>query len=154
MPKWPIAVMLLLASPLVLGGAPKLTNMDAAGLLAYHTELAEALDTRAYSHISARDRQEIDRAQSLIRERLAGHSSLDELTEPDRVDVFNAHEQIVAIVEEAADEQLVCTRRKVTGTHRVSVECETAGKLDRSRRALATEEVYRHDLNRPPPDGG
>jgi hypothetical protein len=140
---------LMWMSNVALADKLELTNVDVDGMLAYHAELAEVLRTRDYKHISMRDRQEIDRAQSLIRSRLEGKSTMSELTEAGRLDVFNAHEHVVALVEEAEDDRLVCDRRKVAGSHTMQTVCDNASNVERSRRKLALEEVYRKNINRP-----
>ncbi len=141
--------LLLLLSATVGSAGPELSNMDIDGMLAYHAELAQVLREKEFAHISMRDRQEIDRAQSLIRSRLEGYKSMSELTEAGRVDVFNAHEHVVALVDEAEDERMQCNRRKIAGSHTMQVVCEKASDADRSRRKLALEEIYRKNINRP-----
>ena len=140
---------LLACAPAALADKLELTNMDVEGVLAFHAELEQVLGTRDYKHISMRDRQEIARAQQLIRSRLQGKQSLDQLTEAGRIDVFNAHEHVVALIEEAEGDRLVCDRRKIAGSHTVQTVCDNASNVERSRKKLALEEIYRKNINRP-----
>ena len=124
-------------------GTPKLTNMSAAEFLDYHAELAKQLKTKKYEHINNSSLDDIALEQSKIRSLIGTHKSLDELSDVDQVSVFNAHERVIAIVENAENDRVICKRQKVVGSHRPVNVCNTVGELKRAREELAKDEIMR-----------
>ena len=78
-----------------------------------------------------------------FRSLIGTHESLEELSDVDQVSVFNAHERVIAIVENAENDRVVCKRQKVVGSHRPVNVCNTVGELKRARDELAKDEILR-----------
>jgi hypothetical protein len=124
-------------------GTPRLSNMSAGEFLAYHDKLDQELKTRRYEHITSSQIDDIGLEQSKIRALIGTHATLDELSNQDQVSVFNAHERVVAIVEGAEDDRVVCKRQKVVGSHRPVSVCQTVGEMKRTRQRIGTDEIVR-----------
>ena len=83
------------------GAAPHVANMTAQELLAYQDRIDRDLDKKQFDYVNSANRAKIEREQDVIRNTLAGHENLDELDENARMKVFNAHENVVAIMNDA-----------------------------------------------------
>ena len=122
---------------------PQLSNMTAVEFLAFHSDLSQELKTKRYNHISNSALDEIATEQNKIRSLVGTHSTMDELSERDRLEVFNAHQRVVAIVEGAEDDRVICKRVKPTGSHRPISQCQTVGELKRAREQLQRDEMFK-----------
>ena len=86
-----------------------------------------------FEEISAEERIRVEQELGRMAELLAGTRSLEDLKEPQRVDLINAQERINAILTKRDGERLICERRALVGSHRTETYCETAHeKRDRS----------------------
>lgn len=117
--------------------APKLSNMSVEQFLDYHTKLSRDLNSKKYDYVNRNNRDRIAKQQASIRELLSGHQSMSELNEVDRLAVFNAHESVVAIMNDASLDKVTCRRQHKMGSHRPETICTTAReqrlKSDESR---------------------
>lgn len=102
-------------------------------LLDYHGNLAKHLNKRAYSHLEDSDREKITKSQVRIKALLAGVKAIAELNEEERVELWNAHAQVEAVLESREDLRLVCERVNKTGTHVSTMECLTVATRTRMR---------------------
>ncbi len=118
--------------------APVLQNMSVQEFLAFHNTLDKKLDTRDYNHVSNADREAIAKAQAEIRETLNGHTDIKELDDAARLRVFNAHERVVALWDDAEDNRTICERRKKVGSHRPELVCTTVAERRNARDAAKT----------------
>lgn len=123
------------------GGAPVLNNMSVQDFLKFHSDLAKKLDRKEYNRVSDKDRDIIANAQATIRQTLAGKSSMDQLSQIDRVTVFNAHERVVAAWDEAEDQRLVCKRVTKIGSHRPETVCKTVAEQEAERTDVRRENM-------------
>jgi hypothetical protein len=108
---------------------PKLQNMTAQEFLDYHASLQRDLQSRKFEHVSNRDRLAIEAAQGEIRAALAGQADMQALTPEARVAVFNAHEKVVAIMNDANLDRVTCKREHQLGSHRPRTVCFTEREL-------------------------
>lgn len=115
--------------------APQISNMSREEVLAYHVKLEKDLDTKAYQHIKDRDRETINASQSHIRSILDKVTTLEQLSEDQRLAVFNEHEKIGALLNSRESERLVCEKVYKTGSHRPEVQCQTVAQRDSDRQA-------------------
>jgi hypothetical protein len=109
--------------------APTLQNMTVQEFLDYHASLQRDLQSRKFDHVSNRDRLAIEAAQNEIRTALAGQSDIQALPQEARVAVFNAHEKVVAIMNEANLDRVTCKREHQLGSHRPRTVCFTEREL-------------------------
>ncbi len=124
-------------------GTPRLSNMPAEQFLRWHDEVDRKLRTTRYEHISVADLAEVDREQARIRRLVGSHASMDELSGDDQLAVFNAHERVVAILEDAEDDRVICRLRFIVGSHLPVSVCSTVGELRAASRALGRDELFR-----------
>jgi hypothetical protein len=116
------------------GGEPALANMSAEQFLAFHDELGAAIAAGKYHHLTARERRAIERAQAEIRRRLAAARSVEALDQAGRLAVFDAHERVVAVLNDAEAERVICEKRHRVGSHRPIIECTTVAERERVHR--------------------
>jgi hypothetical protein len=105
---------------------PKLSNMSVAEFLDFHTKLARDLETKKYEHVNNRNRDLVAKNQKKIRDTLYGRQSLADLAEIDRMAVFNAHESVVAILNDAELDKVTCRRQHKMGSRMPQTICTTA----------------------------
>jgi hypothetical protein len=121
--------------------APTVNNMSVQEFLAYHDGVAKKADTREFEALSRSERDQLAAAQGEIRAALAGKASMSELDDAGKLVVFNAHEKVVALVNKAEDERLVCVQKKRLGSHRHTLECRTVAQIREEREAARGERM-------------
>ena len=110
-------------SPSRMSTAPSIGNMDTPQFLAFHADVRRDVEAGKYRDLSARDVATINAQEDLIDSRLHDGKTFDELSERARLDVFNAHERIVAMINGDAEQRLVCRKEHQVGTHKPRVVC-------------------------------
>jgi hypothetical protein len=115
--------------------APRVSNMTVTEFLAFHHKLAAKLDSRPYEHVDNEQRREVADAQGDIKRLLEGKSSMDELTEAERASLFNAHERVVAVMNDAELDRMICKREQKIGSHRGELVCRTQRQIRDEREA-------------------
>ncbi|HET9485367.1 MAG TPA: hypothetical protein VFO79_15505 [Xanthomonadales bacterium] len=105
--------------------APKVSNMTPKEFLAYHADVAKKLDSRSYEHVDNEQRRDVASAQAEIKSVLDGKRSMDELTDAQRIELFNAHEHVVSILNDAELDRRICKRVKKIGSNRGELVCTT-----------------------------
>jgi hypothetical protein len=80
-----------------------------------------------FAYVTPEERARIDAALERMARMLAGKRSLADLTEVERVAVFNGQEEVNGILAKRDAERLVCQRRLLPGSHRKETVCETYG---------------------------
>lgn len=115
---------LFAAAVLVLGvalvGAAQAANeaqASPAEFIAYLDEVRGELKEGKPKPLSRREQGLFDRADRDIRGILAGVESVDELDQDQSAALFNAQEQIKAILTGAEDEQVICRNESRIGSH-------------------------------------
>jgi hypothetical protein len=95
-----------------------------------------------FGKLSKHDKERIEVAQSLIVSILGERTDDSGLTEEKRLEVFNAQEEINAIVRADDLNRIVCTREQATGSRLPAVqECLTVGQ--RKARAAQARDATR-----------
>jgi hypothetical protein len=131
-----LIVALLAASPAAFADAqtaPVVQNMSVKEFLKFHDDVAKRLEKKEFARVSDTARDKIATAQSKIRQALSGKQNMDELSDIERVTVFNAHEVVVAEWNEAEDERLICRRQNKVGSHRPETVCKTVAEIEAER---------------------
>jgi hypothetical protein len=146
-----VAMLLAAAAPSALANVPAVA---ASATAQPHVAVAEGdfakqrarietdlADGKTYAEISQADRARVRESLARISAQLNGVASVDELSEPARVAVFNDQEIInTVLTQAAADSRLLCERVQKLGTHRRTTQCETVA--ERRRRS----QQDRHNL--------
>lgn len=88
-----------------------------------------------YGELTSRDRRRLETAEREIQTLMQRHPDLGTLTEPERVQMFNAQEAIIAIVDGLKRSQLVCTYKQEPGTRFKTKHCMTRDMAEAARRA-------------------
>jgi len=100
----------------------------------------------SFEHVDA-DQQVVvrDRLRRMS-ELLNGRTSLDELSEDQKVLLINNQEAVNAILLDAPEEQVVCQRRELVGSHQIETVCESKRDAAR-RREMSQQEMKRLQKN-------
>jgi hypothetical protein len=96
-----------------------------------------------YAALRRTKRDEIDIALARIDEILDSGVEPQNLGENDKVELFNAHETVVAVLNGEDRERVVCQKRKEVGSHMPVVECRSAGERA-DLRERSKEEIKLH----------
>ena len=81
-----------------------------------------------FAWVTPAERARIDAELEQMGRVLEGKRSIAELTEAERVRVFNSQEVVNGILAKRDSERLVCQRRLLPGSHRKETVCETYGE--------------------------
>lgn len=109
---------------------------------AQRTAILEALgDGKTYAEIAPEDRRRVVASLDRMSGLLQGVQNVDQLSQENRVAVFNEQETINTVLTKAhADSRLVCTREKKVGSHRTTNMCKTVAErrrdMEESQNAL------------------
>ena len=93
-------------------------------------ELSTVLETEMrtggrFEYVTLAERARIDGALQRMGEVMHGKRGLGELSERERVAVFNAQEEINGILTKRDGERLICANKQMVGSHRKFTVCET-----------------------------
>ncbi len=86
-----------------------------------------------YAHLTDGEKQTILRKQDAIYALIEGRTSFDGLREDEKVRLFNAVEEVRALVSKAEDSRMVCERVRVIGSNRPQNKCLTVAERRRQR---------------------
>jgi hypothetical protein len=78
-----------------------------------------------FEYVTPPERERIDAALQRMGSMLHGKRELGELSERERVAVFNAQEEINGILTKRDGERLICANKQMVGSHRKLTVCET-----------------------------
>ena len=92
-----------------------------------------------YGKIKQKERAVLDDSYARLKQLLDGHDSPLELPLAERIEVFNAQERIVAIVERHPKDTMICRKKQSTGTRIPATECLTIAQ--REARARSAREA-------------
>lgn len=89
--------------------------------------------TGRYKNMPTSTKKELLSRQSEVLTVVDGKTSADELSEEERLQVFNNLEWIEAAINNAESERMVCTREKPLGSNRVQRVCKTMAQIEAER---------------------
>lgn len=133
-----LALVLLLSAPLVsASGMPEPRRIDdIPTFLAQQRDIADAIENaKKFRHVSNSQRDRLAKAQDTLLTLLEGRSSIDELDADERVRLYNAQEEVNAVLTDADLDRPICQRRKPVGSHRPILECYTRRERDEAATA-------------------
>ena len=131
------ALLFAFAAPAFAGGigAPKVSNMTPKQFLSYHSDVARKLGTKSFEHVDNRQRRDVEKAQSEIRTVLKGKKSMQELNDAQRLKLFNAHEHVVSILDDAELDRRICKRQSKIGSRLGELVCTTKRQMEDAKNA-------------------
>ena len=107
--------------------------VDIESFLAQQQEIrADMAGAKKFKHVTDYDKRRLYAAQDQIFTLLTGRTSTDELDSDQLVALYNAQEEVNAILTEAELDRPICVRETVVGSRRVVTVCLTV----RERRDL------------------
>ena len=100
-------------------------------------KVERALHSEDYSELSVADKSRVQAALDRIRTRMAGRERFDQLTPPQKVEVFNDQEVVNTLMTNAKeDSRMVCRSERPIGSNRPQRTCMTV-----AQRRQATEDA-------------
>ena len=109
---------------------------DAQGYLRDMRTSVDLARRGEYGKLSSKDRKQLDTSYARLKTLLDGHDSPLELPLEERIDLYNAQEVIVAIINRHPRDTMICRRKQATGTRIPQTECLTIAQREaRSRGA-------------------
>ena len=89
--------------------------------------------TGRYKDMPTRTKEELLSRQAAVLTIVDGKTSSDELSEEERLLVFNDLEWIEAAINNADSDRMVCTREKTLGSNRMQRVCKTMAQIEAER---------------------
>jgi hypothetical protein len=116
---------------------------------ALKAQLTSALETTRFGDIKPDDKQAVLKALDRIETRYNKVVKSDQMSDDDRVDMFNDQEIINTIITRAAaDSRMICERTVSAGTHMMRVSCMTlAVRKERAKTGQDAMNGVLHDGN-------
>lgn len=114
-----------------------------AEMKAFIAEINDSLDmarTGGYGRLRRGDMDRMEVARNKIVKLLADRSTIDEMDQDDRLDLFSAHQVIMSALRKDEMDRMVCRRVASTGSRLAINECMTVADRE-ARRAAARENV-------------
>jgi len=125
-----VTLSLALAATAYAKPAGPLVQMDANGSVAEQiAQVQAAIEGDDYSEIGSKDKGLVKEALGRIATRMGNHQSVEELSPPDRLEVFNDQQVVNTILTRArADSRMVCNRERMIGSNRHQNVCLTVAQ--------------------------
>lgn len=135
------------------GGQEDLSNFEAerVSLPEYREFLDELATSLSQGEPRAFNQREVDRFNELsgrLDEIMKDYESIDEMSNDERMALFNAHEALQALVVGQRENQVICSRRHTVGTNFKVSECYTRAEWQQKERQ--SQEWARSNLRQPP----
>lgn len=115
-----LVAVLMFALPLLAfarDAVPHTVIRDIPGFVAHQMALREDLDAPKFQHVAAADKERLTAAQDRMLPLLERVRSTDELTDDERVVVYNAQSEIAGILADAELDRPICERAELAGSH-------------------------------------
>lgn len=129
-----LASLLVLASPLSMAkDATKLPPLDVVRAEQQEIQAQLKAGKGIYAQMPASTRSEVLRRQAALDALLTGKSSIDELSEAERVQVADSLAWITTTVARAEDDREICRSEKKTGSNRHTRVCRTVRQMREDR---------------------
>ncbi len=118
---------------------------DPARFEQQRTTIEREMAGEGYREIDKQQRSEVLAALDRMSRLLGSSTSIDALSAAEKVELFNAQEQVNTILTRAAaDSRLTCKRETPTGSHRPTTSCMTVA--ERRRRQEQAQDNLRSTL--------
>lgn len=102
--------------------------------------------TGIYKQLSADDRTVLLSQQTVVLGVMGDSKAVEELSEAQRIELFNGLELIEALINKAEDERMVCEYRAVIGSNRKQRDCKTVAQR-REQREATRNRIDSHGLD-------
>jgi hypothetical protein len=124
-------LLLLIASAAFSAAAADRKPLAIAAITSQQAEIRAGVQagTGRYKDMPARTKEELLSRQSELLAVVDGKRSSDDLSEKERLQVFNNLEWIEAAINNAEDERMVCNREKTLGSNRAQKVCKTVAQI-------------------------
>jgi hypothetical protein len=131
MAQWAAALLLAAISSTAL--ATK--SLDLEAIRSQQHEIRDSATARSgrFEDMPLATRTRLLEKQAALLTLLEGKQSADELSEPQRVEVFNTLEWIEATINQQPDERMICRRERTIGSNRLTRVCRTAAEEERMK---------------------
>ena len=115
-----------------------LKAVDIPAFLAHQEQLRDDLAGAKFAHLDNQSKDRIRAAQDALFEVLAGKRTVDELDDGERRRVFDAQNEIAAVLDDAEADRPICANAPRLGSRLHNVECwsKRERELERSNRNL------------------
>jgi len=130
------ALLILCASTVALAaGTAKDASkaMSIPAFLAHQEQLRDELATSKFAHLDNQSRQRIVSAQDVLFAVLPGKRTVDELNDDQRLQVFNAQNEIAAVLDDAELDRPICANSPRLGSHMHNIDCWSKRERDTER---------------------
>ena len=133
--KWSAFVALgLFVASLSLAAATEVAKVDPDSFREHRARIEAALKTDAYSELTRTQRLEVLAALDRMERVLSEVTSVQELSDARKAQLFNDQEMVRTVLTKAADDsRMLCRTEQRTGSHRLHSHCSTVGERRRER---------------------
>ena len=98
---------------------------DVPKFLDYQRDVRADMKTTKFKHVDNASKSQLFQAQDELFALLKGKQSVDQLSEEERLKVYNAQQTVAAVLTDAELDRPICKREKRLGSNRLMTVCET-----------------------------
>ena len=131
----------LVFAPAIAADTPSL-DLDAVRAQQAEIRAGARAASGIYENLPEAKRNELVSRQDRMLAMIQGKQTADDLSESEKLELFNTLEWIEATVNRAEDSRMVCEVRKIIGSNRRERVCRTAAQI-RAEREFAREQLER-----------
>lgn len=114
------------ATPALADSAREATVIkDLPKFLDYQRDVRADMKTSKFKHVDNSSKTELYKAQDELFALLKGKQSVDQLSDEERIKVYNAQQTIAGVLTDAELDRPICKREKRLGSNRLMTVCET-----------------------------
>jgi hypothetical protein len=151
----PLAFSMAVLALLVFSPIAESSNRPTVGIGEYFemlSSLREDLEQGEPRQLNASEWQEFDRIEGRFQRLLGDVEAIDDLRDRDRLRIFNLQEELDTLLVGREEEQVICERRRSTGSRIPRQNCRTLSQI-RQEQARAQQFVHGLPLIQNQPGG-
>lgn len=104
-----------------------------------YTEFLDKLDTAVDEGIprelNKEERAEYNKIDRQLRTSLAGHQTIETMNHEEKIELYNLHEALQAVVVGEQENQVICRKQRTVGTHFKETTCKTRREFEQEQQA-------------------
>lgn len=131
-----LALVFALSAPFAAAASdtpPPVVIKDIPKFLKHQEALRDDMEKKKFAHVDAESKRHLFAAQDQLFNVLRGKTSIDQLNNDELVLVYNAQNEIAAILQNAEDDRPICERSERLGSHFNTTNCMSKRQREAQR---------------------
>ena len=135
-----IALLILITSGSALAATKPTDAMNIPQFLAHQEQLRDDVErSTKFAHLDNESKRRLFGSQDVLFTVLRDKSSIDELSDDERLEVFNAQNVIAAVLSDAEEDRPLCKNAPRLGSHMRNLDCWSKRERELQRGVVQNE---------------